>query len=327
MKALKIILSLLVILCLSAGVALAETPEERAEQAAGVLMDGVVPVTWEPSRDHLIIEGEEAKALYDRIESEDFPSMEELKENHVVAQIDSLSAYYIALYGNTLEIDTPEREALRKEIKEKFLAYGSARTKKINPETGKHKIAFDGPLNRDYKMVLVLGLPASGKSSYLAEPISEEIGAFILDCDEIKELIPEYQESHSCAADAVHFESFAIMNDVMQEFLTGDMKGVNVVLPIVASDFDELMDTYIKPFEEAGYNVKAVFRSAKPNEAAARVVSRELRNGRIIRSAVAFSFGDKPEEVFNKLAEMTNAQGEPYVDPVEEVEEELAPAA
>ena len=42
---------------------------------------------------------------------------------------------------------------------------------------------------------------------------------------------------------------------------------------------------------------------------------------------MAFSFGDKPEEVFNKLAEMTNAQGEPYVDPVEEVEEELAPAA
>ena len=58
-------------------------------------------------------------------------------------------------------------------------------------------------------------------------------------------------------------------------------------------DFDELMDTYIKPFEEAGYNVKAVFRSAKPNEAAARVVSRELRNGRIISVSVrrCFSFG------------------------------------
>ena len=327
MKTMKIILALAAVLCLIAGLACAETPEEREAKAAELLLDGVVPVTWEPDKDHLIIQGDEAKELYDRIESEDYLSMEELRSNHVVAQIDSLSAYYIALYGNTNEINTPEREALRKEIKEKFLTYGSARTKKINPETGKHKIAFDGPLKKEYKMILALGLPASGKSTYVAEPISEEIGAFILDCDEIKELIPEYQESHGCAADAVHFESFAIMNDVMQEFLTGDMKGVNVVLPIVASDFDELMETYIKPFEEAGYNVKAVLRPAKENEACCRVVSRELRNGRIIRSIVAFGFGDKPEEVYYKLAEMTNAKGEPYVDPVEETEEELAPAA
>ncbi|MBQ3278510.1 MAG: zeta toxin family protein [Clostridia bacterium] len=327
MKTLKRILVVAAIVCLVAGAACAETPEEREAKAAECLMDGVVPVTWEPDKDHLIITGDEAKTLYDRIESGDYLSMEELKANHVVAQIDSLSAYYKALYGNTLEINTPERDALRKEIRDKFLAYGSARTKKINPETGKHKIAYDGPLNRDYKMILALGLPASGKSTNLAEPISEEIGAFILDCDEVKKLIPEYQESHGCAADAVHFESFAIMDDAMQEFLTGSMKGVNVIIPIVASDFDELMESYIKPFEEAGYNVKAVFRPAKPNEAACRCVSRELRNGRIINSAVAFGFGDGPEEVFNKLSEMTNAWGEPYVDPADETEEELAPAA
>ena len=34
----------------------------------------------------------------------------------MVAQLDALSAYYKALYGNTAEIDTPERDALRKEI-------------------------------------------------------------------------------------------------------------------------------------------------------------------------------------------------------------------
>ena len=80
----------------------------------------------------------------------------------------------------------------------------------------------------------------------------------------------------------------------------------------------------IRPFEAAGYTVKAVFREAKPNEAAARVVMRELRTGRIIKSSVAFSFGDKPEQVYNQLTEMVSEKGEPYVDPVEE---ELAPAA
>lgn len=322
MRIWKNILALVLCLALTAGAALAAGPDP--EEAARLIAEGVVPVTWEPSADHLIIEGEEAKALYDRIESGDYLTMEELAANPVVSQIDALSAYYIALYGNTAEIDTPERDALRKKIRDEFLAMGSARTVKIK-NSGKHKYEFDGPLNTEYKMILALGLPASGKSTYLAEPLSEELGAFILDCDTVKELIPEYQESHGCAADAVHFESFAIMDDAMQEFLTGSKKGVNVVLPIVASDLDELMETYIKPFEAAGYTVKALFREAKVNEAACRVVSRELRNGRIIRSAVAFSFLEKPEEVYNKLKEMVSDKGEPYVDPVEE--EELAPAA
>lgn len=322
MKKLKIFLLVLLCLALAAGTAFAQNPEE----AERLLAEGVVPVTWDPSADHLIIESEEARQLYDRIESGDYPTLEELKASPVVAQIDALSAYYIALYGNTAEINTPERDELRKKIREEFLAMGSARTIKIKAN-GKHKYAFDGPLNTDYKMILVLGLPAAGKSTYIAEPVSEEIGAFILDCDTVKDFIPEYQESHCCAADAVHFESFAIMDSAMQEFLTGDKKGVNVVLPIVATDLDELMESYIKPFEAAGYTVKVLFRGAEPNASAAKVVSRELRNGRIIRSAVAFSFGDKPEEVYKKLAEMVSDKGEPYVDPVEPEEEELAPAA
>lgn len=322
MKTLKMFFALALCLMMIAGAACADTPEE----AAKLLPEGVVPVTWKPSADHLIIQTEEAKQLYDRIESGDYLTLEELKANPVVAQIDALSAYYIALYGNTAEIDTPERQELRQKIRVDFLAMGSARLKKIDEKTGKAKYAFDGPLKTEYKMVLVLGLPASGKSTYIAEPLSEEMGAFILDCDTVKDFIPEYQESHGCAADAVHFESFAIMDDAMQAFLTGEKKGVNVVLPIVATDLDELMETYIKPFEAAGYTVKAVFRDAEPNESACRVVSRELRNGRIIRSVVAFSFGTKPEEVYNQLAEMVSEKGEPYVDPVEE-EEELAPAA
>jgi len=36
--------------------------------------------------------------------------MEELKANPVVAQLDALSAYYKAMYGNTVEINTPERD-------------------------------------------------------------------------------------------------------------------------------------------------------------------------------------------------------------------------
>ncbi len=310
----------IILLCM---VMLAVSSLAIAESPALTLPEGVVPVTWEPSAEHLIIQTDEARALYERIVAGDYPTMEELTASPVVAQIDALSSYCIALYGNTADIATPEREALRQEIKAQFLAIGSARTDTIGIN-GKHHYVYDGPLQAEYQMELVLGLPASGKSTKVTDPDSEAMGAFILDCDVVKELIPEFQESHGCAADAVHFESFAIMVSAMQEFLTGSMKGTNVILPIVATDLDELMENYIKPFEAAGYNVKVKFCEAKLNESAARVIMRGLDTGRIIKSVVAFSFGEKPEEVYNALRTMINSNGEPYGF---DVEEELAPAA
>ena len=273
---------------------------------------GVKPVTWEPSPENLIIQTDEARELYTRIKANDYPSVEELKASNVVSQIDELSAYYIALYGKTHEINTPEREDLREKVKNEFLAIGSARTESINEETGKHKYVYDGELEKGYEMELVLGLPAAGKSTMVTDPDSEEMKAFILDCDVIKELIPEYQESHGCGADAVHMESMGIMDMAVKAFTEGDMKGTNVILPLVANDFDDLMNTYIIPFENAGYNVKAKFVDVEENVSMGRNVARELETGRIINSAVVFSFGQKPKEVYERLAPMINSKGEPY---------------
>ena len=284
---------------------------KKAEEAGVSLPDGVVPVTWEPSGYELIIKGPEAQSLYKQIKAGDYPEVEDLKASNVTAQIDSLSTYYKGVYGNTANIDTPEREELREHICDKFLSAGSARTQYVD-SNGKHKYVYDGPLDKDYEMELVLGLPASGKSTRVTDPDSESMHAFILDCDEVKELIPEFQESYGAAADAVHFESFNIMNDAMKEFTEGSLKGTNVIIPIVASDFDELMNDYIKPFEDAGYNVRAKFVDCEVNASVSRNIMRELETGRIINSAVVFSFGSKPEEVFEKLAPMINKKGIPY---------------
>ena len=174
-------------------------------------------------------------------------------------------------------------------------------------------------------MELVLGLPASGKSTRIVDPDSEEMGAFILDPDVIKEQLPEYIESHAAGADAIHFEGMMIFDESLEAFLTGDLKGTNVILPIVGTDLDELLEKYIHPFEEAGYHVKVKFCEAKPNEAAARVVMRELRGGQLINSMVAFNFGAGVVDVYEELKDMINADGEPYG--MDEEEEELAPAA
>ena len=192
------------------------------------------------------------------------------------------------------------------------------------PDVARKVIEKIGYNKSEYQFELVLGLPASGKSTRIVDPDSEAMGAFILDPDVIKAELPEYKESHGAGADAIHFEGMNIFNEAIKAFTEGDMKGVNAILPIVSSDLDDLMETYIRPFEAAGYNVKVKFKDAEPNEAAARVVMRELRGGQLINSAVAFSFGYGPEEVYNELASMINSNGEPYGY---DVEEALAPAA
>ena len=70
--------------------------------------------------------------------------------------------------------------------------------------------------------------------------------------------------------------------------------------------------------------MKVRFCPAKDNEAAARVVMRELAGGQLINSAAAFNFGDGPENVYNALKDMINANGEPYGY---EEDEALEPAA
>ena len=58
-----------------------------------LLQLGIVPITQEPSPDHLIIESEEAKNLL-QIRLGDYLSLAELIEKSVISQIDSLSEYY-----------------------------------------------------------------------------------------------------------------------------------------------------------------------------------------------------------------------------------------
>ncbi|MBR5913673.1 MAG: ATP-binding protein [Selenomonadaceae bacterium] len=304
-KLLSAIMSLVVV-CVMTSVVFAASEIDSAE-----LPEGVVPLTWQPSPQNLAIKTDEARKLYDKIRSGCYPTMEELKNSPVVAQLDALSKYYFTVYGNTADINTPERQELREKVLQEFLSIGSAR--KISDSSAKKaSYVFDGPLKKDYKMTLVLGLPAVGKSTVYTNPHSAETGAFILDCDVVKTLLPEYKESYGGASDAVHFESFNIMDKAMESFLSGEMKGTNIILPIVATNLDELMSKYIKPFEAAGYDVQAVFIDAPENVSFARNIARQLDSGRVFRSAVAASFGQKPRELYDQLKDLKNSKGKNY---------------
>ena len=283
----------------------------ESTSASPTLPEGVVPATWEVSAEHPMIDTDEARALYKRIKGGDYPTLQELENNEIVKQLDALSDYYSSLYGDTSKINTPEREKLRTEILEKFLSNGSARLANKTAD-GYLEYKYDGPLKYEYKAEIVMGLPASGKSSIVSDPDSEKYGAFNLDSDIIKSMLPEYQESRGAATGSIHQEGRELLNKAVEDFTKGKMKGCNVIIQTIGHKLDELKSRYIEPFEAAGYNVKIVFCEARLNESLARAVMRGLSTGRIIKSSAIIEYGYRPEEVYNTLAPMKNAKGETY---------------
>ena len=122
-----------------------QTAPAQTAQELPELPEGVTPVTWDVTPEHLMIDTPEAREFYDRVTAGEYYTIEELKESPVVQGLDALSAYYKALYGSTVDINTPEREQMRQEVLDWFLSQGSARTESVD-ENGKHKYVYDGPL-------------------------------------------------------------------------------------------------------------------------------------------------------------------------------------
>jgi hypothetical protein len=265
-------------------------------------------LTKSPKNGKLVINSPEAVELYDRIKSGNYLSYEELLNNPVVKQMDKLSAQYDAKYGSTIDKNTPERKKSREEWKREFLKAGS-----FTGKDASGKDIFNGSVKRGYKMVIAIGLPASGKSTGIANPDSRETGAFVFDSDEVKKLIPEYKETNGGAANSVHKESKDILAKARDEFLTGGRKGDNLVVPVIGENLNDLRVKWIMPFEAAGYDVEVRYQDADPIESANRVISRAIATGRIIPSRVVLNYKDKPRGVYEELKKLKGKGGKPYV--------------
>ena len=85
------------------------------------------------------------------------------------------------------------------------------------------------------------------------------------------------------------------------EFLTGNRKGDNIIVPIIGDKFEKIHKDWIFPFENAGYDIEVQYQDADPTESLNRVVARAIETGRIIPSHVVGKYEDKPREVFEKF--------------------------
>lgn len=243
----------------------------------------------------LVIDTPEAREMYENIKAGKYYTAEEMANSPVMKQLDAESDRWKNKYPELEKDMSPERVAMREQIKNDFLAMGSA----VKGEDGEY--SFTGEVKRGFEAEVVIGLPASGKSTTIANPDSETKKAFVFDSDIIKESIPEFKESKGAAANAVHNESKKILKDAFNQFKTGGARnGDNLIVPVIGDDYGSLVKKWIDPLQKSGYKVKVKYKDTDPVRSLNRNIGRAISSGRIIPSDVALKYGNKPAGVYEE---------------------------
>ncbi len=210
--------------------------------------------------------------------------------NNIVNYISIFSANYTASTAN-------ENISGRDEYKTKVVDY------QLN--LNKSKVS-------DKKVVIVLGLPAAGKSTAIT-PLTDGIvtdrsieldtdgkGTYVLvDPDEAKNFLPEYD--NGLLSDIVHRESSQISKELLQKALAEE---TNICYPTTGSGSDYMEDFYkkkIKPFNEVGYNIIVGFADIPLEISKKRNLNRIKIKGRYVSNATIEKMGTTPGDNFCKL--------------------------
>ena len=207
--------------------------------------------------------------------------------------------------GSTL--NATDREGIRKQVYDKLMSYGSAVTEVVD---GRERTVYNGEVRNDHRADIIIGLPASGKSSALVDPISSRYKSMFVDSDEAKKLIPEFDDGFG--AGYVHEESKRIVTTVLSDVTD---EGKNIVVPIVGSDYIKLKRLYIDGLRQKGYKVYVHMADINPNVAAGRNLRRFAETGRFVDlAATSFKYGNKPREVFERVKKEGIADGYSRID-------------
>lgn len=216
---------------------------------------------------------------------------------------DRVEANLLRKFGveNTSEIKTPGRTRIRAAILEAGLSPVVTRTTKIaglNRPMEMNEALKDGEsytVAQERKVFIVTGLPASGKSSSLANPISLEMKARICDSDAIKKVLPEFDEGYG--GNAVHEESTNINEDILS-IAAG--RGDNIVYPILGYKSEKLRKA-LDFFKKKEYTTYLLFNELPQSKAMSRLITRFLENGRYLPLSCVTKAGDKAIEAFKEV--------------------------
>jgi len=160
-----------------------------------------------------------------------------------------------------------------------------------------------GPVKQERKATILIGAPAAGKSSIAEQMIAPQQGAMIVDSDEFKKMVPEYQGG--IGANAVHEES-----KVMSDVFLGDVvdAGFNIVIPKVGGNPGKLAKQ-IEGLKAKGYTVDIAYMQVERNEVMRRMVLRFFNTGRLIPPSYLLEQVDLIDPTYETLKQTGVADG------------------
>jgi hypothetical protein len=155
-------------------------------------------------------------------------------------------------------------------------------------------------MRRDRIIDIVIGPPASGKSSAIADDLLIARKAFLADSDEAKKLIPEFDGG--LGANAVHEESSTVSKRLLTRMI---VEGVNIVYPTVG-DNPAKVRTKIDELIEAGYTVNLHMVDLPIDQALTRAVGRFITTGRLLDPNLLSMIDHKPRASYDELKGIVN---------------------
>ena len=155
---------------------------------------------------------------------------------------------------------------------------------------------------KEFRIDIIVGPPAAGKSSVFANALSVFYRSRVLDCDAVKKMLPGFNDGNG--ANYVHTESSDLNKQMIRDIQNraeGDpRRGENVVLPVLGDDVEGLRKK-IADWHAAGYTVYLHNNRVPILHAFGRALLRTLATGRWINPKVIKKCQDNPTRAYNLL--------------------------
>lgn len=189
----------------------------------------------------------------------------------------------------------PNRENFQLNALKTLNARGSVSGKDSNGE-----IEYNGNIDTNRRLDIVVGLPASGKSSAIVEDLSSVYHSRIVDNDEAKKLLPGYDDGWG--ASIVHEESQGVSENELYSALNA---GENIVLPKVGSNAKKL-EPIIQEAKANGYTVNVHYVELSRQKAMGRMLGRFVSKGKFLEPTLIDKYdnaqdGNKIERAYEQL--------------------------
>ncbi|GAB3754794.1 zeta toxin family protein [Spirosoma pomorum] len=161
------------------------------------------------------------------------------------------------------------------------------------------------PILYDKQAFLLIGLPASGKSS-IANKIADTRGAVILDSDYAKRKLPEF-DTYDFGATLVHDESDALIFGDYEDDQPADAPyllkscvaaGANIVIPKIGHNLENIIRQARSYRDELGYQVHLTLVNLDRRKATIRAIERFKDSGRYVPLGLIFD-GYSNEPILN----------------------------